>query len=145
MRPKYVKFLAASFFIIFLDRITKIYFYYNQPEAYNFGLLKLHYLINYGAAFSILQGQRILLVAMPIFVMFLILYYLKGTNKKNIAYYGMLFLFAGATGNLIDRLFFGYVIDFIDLSFFPAVFNVADISNTIGAMLILISLFKKEK
>jgi len=135
-----LKIFYISFFIIILDQLTKVYF---KSESYNFGILSLHFVKNYGAGFGILQGQKILLIAISIFAIALILYYLKGIKKEDVLFYGLTFLLAGAIGNLIDRLFLSYVIDFIDLKFFPAVFNVADVSNTMGALLIFISLFKK--
>jgi len=51
----------------------------------------------------------------------------------------------GATGNIVDRFRFGYVVDFINLRYFPAIFNIADLFITIGGVLIVLSLLMGEK
>lgn len=135
-----LKILIISSIIILVDQLTKFYFKY---YSYDFNIIKFHLIKNYGAGFGILQGQRFLLILIPIFVIFIIFYCFKGIKKENILFYALIFLLAGTIGNLVDRIFLGYVVDFIDLGFWP-VFNVADISNSIGGVLILISLFKKE-
>jgi|SRR3989344_6651791 len=134
------RFFIISFLIIIFDQLTKIYFKYN---SYDLRVLQLHFVKNYGAGFGILQNQRLLLILIPILVIFLIFYYLKEIKQENFAFYAMLFLLAGTIGNLIDRIFFGYVTDFIDLGFWP-VFNIADISNVVAGILIVISLIRKE-
>ena len=136
-----LKVFIIAFFIIIIDQLSKFYF---TSRNYDFGILKLHFIKNLGAGFSILKGQRFLLIAIAVFAIALIIYYLKDIKSNGLLFYGLVFLLSGAIGNLIDRLFLGYVIDFIDFNFFPAVFNVADIFNTIGAFLIFITiLFEK--
>lgn len=133
------KFFIISFLIIIFDQLTKIYFRHN---SYDLDFLQLHLVKNYGAGFGILQNQRLLLISIPILVIFLIFYYLKDIKERSVVFYALVFLLAGTIGNLIDRVFLGYVIDFIDFGFFP-VFNIADISNTLAGILIVISLVKK--
>ena len=133
------KIFAISFLIVLADQLTKLYFKYNSLDL---GILKLNFVKNYGAAFSILQGQRALLIAISIAALILIAYYFKELKEKNILFYALTFLLAGTIGNLMDRIFLGYVVDFIDFGFFP-VFNMADISNSLAAFLILMSLIKK--
>ena len=71
---------------------------------------------------------------------------LRNKNLNLFDLYGYSFILGGTTGNGIDRIFRGYVIDFINLDFinFP-VFNIADISINIGFILILFSLFKNKR
>ena len=133
------KIVAISFLIVLADQLTKLYFKYNSLDL---GILKLNFVKNYGAAFSILQGQRALLIAISIAALILIAYYFKELKEENISFYALTFLLAGTIGNLMDRIFLGYVVDFIDFGFFP-VFNMADISNSLAAFLILMSLIKK--
>jgi len=133
------KIFAISFLIVLADQLTKLYFKYNSLDL---GILKLNFVKNYGAAFSILQGQRALLIAISIAALILIAYYFKELKEENISFYALTFLLAGTIGNLMDRIFLGYVVDFIDFGFFP-VFNMADISNSLAAFLILMSLIKK--
>ena len=97
---------------------------------------------NYGAAFGILQGYRILFIIIGILVVFFIIYYRKGFS--GFGFYGMILLISGTIGNLIDRVFLGYVRDFIDLRFWPS-FNLADSYNTIGVVLLIIYIWKSEK
>ncbi len=58
---------------------------------------------------------------------------------------GIAMVVGGALGNLYDRIVYGYVIDFVNLSFFPAVFNVADSSISVGAVLIALKMRKTQK
>jgi len=113
------------FILITLDQIVK----YITPGSKN-----------YGAAFGILQGYRILFIIVGIIVVFLVVYYRN--RLENIGLYGGLLLLSGTIGNLIDRIFLGYVRDFIDLGFWPS-FNLADSYSTIGAILLVIYFWKK--
>lgn len=110
------------------------------------GVLQLHYLENTGAAFSLLEGNMTLFyITTPILTLLLAYLYLRTPVRKRylplLAVY--LFLVAGALGNLIDRILYWYVIDFIYFSLidFP-VFNVADIYVTCSiVVLFLLILF----
>ncbi|MEK7598152.1 MAG: signal peptidase II, partial [Patescibacteria group bacterium] len=62
----------------------------------------------------------------------------------NFQFFGLTFILSGALSNVIDRLYFGCVIDFIDLKFWP-VFNLADVFITTGVILILLDYFRKSK
>jgi len=112
--------------LILLDQITK-YFLTNT--------------INYGAAFGILQNQTTFLIIVSIIVLgFCIYYFIKDKNKnQRIA---LSFILAGTISNLIDRIFLGYVRDFINLKIWP-VFNLADSFNVIGVGLLIYFLLKK--
>ena len=112
-------FYAIAILIIFLDQLSKYF-----VKTY------FTYTTNTGAAFGILQGQRTFLIFITIIILGVIFYYAK---LHPIA---LGFLFGGAIGNLIDRIFLGRVIDFIDLGFWPS-FNIADSSNTLGVGILL--------
>ena len=108
------------------------------------GFLKLTYIQNTGAAFGILDGNRFLFV---IFTLMLCVFMLSIWKKPWMKRYhlSVALIIAGAIGNSIDRIVRGYVVDFIDLSFFPAIFNVADIAVCCGTVLLaLLILFSKE-
>lgn len=90
---------------------------------------------NYGAAFGILEGFNWLFIIIGFLVVSIIIYYKDKVNKKTL--YGLMFLMAGTIGNLVDRIVFGYVRDFIQISMYPS-FNLADVFNVIGVILILI-------
>ncbi len=136
-----LKFLIVSILIIIFDQISK--FYFTNKNIIIAEFLSFRYVENTGAAFSILQNQRFLLILISIIVFFVFLYYFKKIENKT-ALIGISFLLGGIIGNLIDRVYFGYVKDFIDLKIWP-VFNIADSFNTLGVILILYYLVYLEK
>ena len=100
------------------------------------GLVYATYVLNKGAAFSILQGQRWFFLVMTPAVIGLVLWNMRTIPKSDRLIQAALALFCGgALGNFIDRLRFGAVTDFIDFRFFP-VFNVADSCIVIGVILL---------
>lgn len=133
-----LKFLIASILIIIFDQISK--FYFTNKNIIIAEFLSFRYVENTGAAFSILQNQRLVLILISIMVFFVFLPYFKKTDNK-LALVGISFLLGGIVGNLIDRVYFGYVRDFIDFKIWP-VFNIADSFNTIGAVLLAYYLIK---
>lgn len=108
------------------------------------GVFELHYLENRGAAFGMLQNQKILFVIIAAIMLIIIAYTLiKIPRTKH--YYFLEFLLvavaSGAVGNLIDRVRLGYVVDFFyfKLIDFP-IFNVADIYVSVSCVLLAILL-----
>lgn len=101
---------------------------------------------NTGAAFSLLQDKTPLLVFFSIFVsLIIIIYFIKQKETLPLSLVmGWGLILGGTIGNMIDRIRFGYVIDFIKLDFinFP-IFNLADFSINVGAFLILVYLLLK--
>lgn len=119
-------FFSVALAIVIIDQVSK--FFIKKFFDYS---------VNTGAAFGILKGQQWLLILISLVVIFLLIYY----HKEYPLALG--FILGGAVGNLIDRVFLGYVIDFIDLGFWPS-FNVADSFNTVGALLLVVYFFKKK-
>ena len=118
------------FVLVFLDRSTKwlaqtkLLFFQSVtiiPNVFTFDLVH-----NYGAAYGILQNQRLFLLSVTAIVIFGGIFFSKTIIQSKWSHYGLIFLLSGAIGNGIDRLFLGYVIDFINIKIFP-VFNFADI------------------
>ena len=142
-------FLSCSIFIIIIDQFTKYLMFYNYKTVINkdFLLFKLDFLKNYGAAFNIFSGNRIFLSSISIIFSILLTYLILRKNTLN-SYdlYSYSFILGGTIGNGIDRIFRGFVIDFINLNFinFP-VFNIADISINIGFIFLLYSIFKTKR
>lgn len=100
--------------------------------------------LNTGAAFGLLKNQTILFIALSIIAISLIVFYLPRLNKEKIlSRVALALVLGGAASNLIDRLRFGYVIDYLDFRVWP-VFNVADSAITLGAILLLFECFKKK-
>ena len=139
-------FLSFSIFVIFIDQFTKYLIIYNFKTIINkdFLLFKLDFIKNYGAAFNIFSGNRIFLSCISIIFSIILTYLILRKNTLN-SYdlYSYSFILGGTIGNGIDRIFRGFVIDFINLNFisFP-VFNIADISINIGFIFLLYSIFK---
>ena len=103
------------------------------------GLLDLVYVENTGAAFGLFADQRWVFITLTIIfviVLIAVLFRLKITNK--IYFTAMFLILGGAVGNLIDRIFNGFVVDYLQLSFFPPVCNLADYCVVIGVVLMLI-------
>ena len=112
------------------------------------GVLHWTYAENTGAAFSMLSGQRLFLILIPLLVCGILLYLLLSKRVAHpLGRWALVFLLGGAVGNLIDRILHGFVVDFIDVRLINfAIFNVADIFVTVGAgMLILYLLCFGEK
>jgi len=111
------------------------------------GILRLNYVENTGAAFGIMKDMRWFFIFVT-FVLLIILYvwFRKSFQKGLILRIGMLFVISGALGNLVDRVLFGYVVDFIDFYIinFP-VFNMADCFICIGAAALCIHYLFIEK
>lgn len=104
---------------------------------------RITYVKNTGAAFSIFSNNTILVIIISVVVIGFLLFYIyrnKGNNKlENVSY---AFILGGAISNLIDRLVYGYVIDFLDfeiLSYNAPIFNLADTFIVIGVILFLIN------
>ena len=108
-------------------------------------ILNFHYTRNSGAAFSILTGQRWLLSGLALVaILFMLIYRNRIIDGKIMmkVVYGL--ILGGTIGNVIDRLRYGYVIDFLEFSFvrFP-IFNIADSALTLGVGLVLILLLQE--
>ena len=102
----------------------------------------LTYLRNTGAAWSILEGQIGFFILISVVAMVgIIWYYLKTEQRQVILRISLMFLFAGALGNFMDRLLLGHVRDFLSFKifgyYFP-VFNIADISLNVGVGLLIL-------
>ena len=137
-------FVSLSIFIVLIDQFTKYLMFYNKKLFINkdFLLFKLDFVKNYGAAFNIFSGSRIFLSLISIFFSILLIYLiLKKNTLKFLDLYSYSFILGGTIGNGIDRIYKGFVVDFINLNIinFP-VFNIADISINIGFIILLLSL-----
>ncbi len=126
--------------IIILDQASKfIVSKYSDllPIEIIKGIFSIDLVYNKGAAFGILQNQALFFILVSLIaILFIILIIGKGAGGMKIPLSLML---GGAVGNLIDRLRFGYVIDFLDFKIWP-VFNIADSAITIGAILLLLQI-----
>ena len=142
----YVKWFILFLILVAADQFTKqlaiVSLKGNSGISIIKNVFKLFYLENHGAAFGVFQEQRIPLLIVTVLVLIFICYIfyripheIKFTAIKWI----LVILAAGAVGNMIDRIYNGYVVDFLyfELINFP-VFNVADCYVVVGAILAVI-------
>ena len=150
-----LRFYAISFAIVFLDQLTKKIILAKMAlrdvvEVTSFfDIVHLH---NYGAAFSFLHNaggwQRYFLSAISILVSIVLPFYIKKNQHDIFLAMGLTLVLGGAIGNLVDRLFLGYVVDFVslhidDVFYWPA-FNVADTAISLGVILLIYDALKKK-
>ena len=141
-----------AFFFFMLDLVTKLIISNLLKVGEMIKVINNFFYItlthNNGAAWSILEDQRILLLIIPVIVLFLINKYMNHeelTKLENLSY-GM--IIGGIIGNLFDRIIYGYVIDFLDFKIFGynyPIFNFADTFIVVGIILMIIISIRKEK
>lgn len=110
------------------------------------GLLEFTYVENRGIAFGMFENQRWFFVVATSIIAIVVLFFIFKMYKDHVFFTICLSLiFGGAIGNIIDRIRFGYVIDFIHFNFFPPVFNIADSAVVVGAIALSVAiLFTKD-
>jgi signal peptidase II len=108
------------------------------------GILVLRSVANPGAAFGFLVNQTQLLILLTTGLALAIVVGYKRIRAESACFqWGVGLLFGGALGNLFDRMRFGYVVDFIDIGFWP-VFNLADTAIVIGVGLIAVAVWRSK-
>lgn len=117
----------------------------NEPVTLIPHFIELYYVENTGAAFGIMQGKTLFLTIVPLLIIAgLIFYYIKLKDSKGDKFtkFCIILIISGAIGNLIDRVFRGYVVDMFHFTFFDfPVFNFADILVVCGAIILVIVTF----
>lgn len=142
-------------FLILSDYgLKKLFEYLYNPDEIKIvidGVLKFGHIRNYGASFGMFQGYHLLFFFITIIALIIFGYlYSKASFKtKKVYSISLTFLIAGTLGNAIDRLFYGYVIDYIQIPFLPIVgrtfFNLADALLNVGVVLLIIDIMFLEK
>ena len=135
---KFPKVFFIVLFLVFLDQITKIYFIGNNIEIFKY--FSLNYVTNTGVAFGLFHGFNLFFIFISLLVAFFILYYYNKFDSYKVAFNLIL---AGILGNLIDRIFRGFVIDFINFKIWP-VFNLADSFIVFGVLLLIYFIWKEK-
>lgn len=98
--------------------------------------LNITYVKNFGAAYSLFWGGRYALILISVLTILMVLYFVFVKKINNQLFLiASSFVIGGGIGNLIDRIFFGYVIDYLKLSFFSPICNISDYFITFGAIL----------
>lgn len=134
-------FFFIAILTVILDQISKNLVFYFQPD-FRLGILTIHFVQNTGAGFGILEGQTIGLAIVSLIVALLVIFYYKKIPPEKLPQTLFAVFLGGVIGNLIDRLLRGYVVDFIDFSFWPA-FNAADASICVAVAGLIIYYWKK--
>ena len=151
-RFPYILHALVCLILVLFDQITKILARTNlkaAPYALWDGVFEFHYHENRGSIWGILQGKVDILLIASLFIFALLVYvYVRMPKTKEYAplFWVLTVMMAGAVGNTIDRIFFGFVTDFLyfKLINFP-IFNVADCYLTVCAFLTVILVFTKYK
>ena len=156
MRSKDLLFLAVALPVVLLDQLTKAWIVgslqINDGYAMIDGLFNIVHVRNPGAAFGFLAGaspwfRSVFFAAVTVAAIGMILHYLRRMRDGSVPLVlSLALILAGAVGNLIDRVRFGEVVDFLDFhigsAHWPA-FNVADAAISTGAVLLAISMIAK--
>lgn len=102
-------------------------------------ILDFTYVENRGVAFGMFSGMRWIFIVLTVLLICLIIFYMfKKKPQSKLFYVCTALIVGGGIGNLIDRIFYGYVIDYISLSFFEPVCNFADYCITVGTVLLVV-------
>lgn len=143
--------IAIGLLLAVLDQVIK---YFVSADLKPMGsvtvidnILNFTYVENRGVAFGMFSGMRWVFIALTaLLICAIIIYMFKRKPQSKLFYVCVALIIGGGIGNLIDRIFYGYVIDYISLSFFSPVCNFADYCITIGTVLLVIYVlfFSKE-
>ena len=144
------KIVWISFFVFLLDMVSKrimLHFLSDEKSVvviknfFSFTLAK-----NTGVAFSMLEGEGLFIIFGTILVLVFLIQYVKKHSLSFVESLAYAFIIGGSIGNLIDRIIYGYVIDFLDFKIFSwdfPIFNFADCFIVIGVCLIFIIAFRE--
>jgi len=152
MSNKYSPLIITLFVIVIIDQITKFYiagnFELHQSVEIIRGFFNITYIRNAGVAFGMfsnLKGSFIPIIFIAIYIVAIISIVILYRETHGYSHIALSLIFSGAIGNLIDRIFRGEVVDFLDFHWqnhhWPA-FNVADSCITVGVGLLMITMIK---
>lgn len=144
--------LIVAALIIVVDQITKFFVrkyipFGGQWAPWDWMLpyARLLHISNTGAAFGLFKNANVILMILAVVVSAAILwYYPRVPEDQKVVRFALSLQLAGAVGNLIDRIAFGHVTDFISVGKF-AIFNVADSSITVGVLILLLAVWWQDR
>lgn len=135
--------VAIGIALAAIDQVIKFFVNANLKEVGSVSvidnLLSFTYVENNGVAFGSFAGNRwIFVVLTTALIAAILIYMFKKKPQSKLFYASVALIVGGGIGNFIDRVLYGYVIDYISLSFFPPVCNFADYCITVGTVLLMI-------
>lgn len=136
-------------FTIILDQVAKFYIQGTMSMGMSHpiipGIFHITYILNPGAAFGILENQRLFFIFVAVAILVVAAYFYARLLKEPLLLRcGAGLLLGGAVGNLIDRIRIGAVVDFFDFRIWP-IFNFADIAIVVGVGLVIYNVFLQTK
>lgn len=158
MNKKHGLFLLTLLLVVGLDQISKMYvssvmsLHASHPVID--GFFNITYIRNPGAAFGFLANaapmfRSLFLIIVSAAAIVMIMYFLaKNKSAAMLLTFSLSLILSGAVGNLLDRIRFGSVVDFLDFyiaSYHWPAFNVADSAISVGAVLLIVEMLKREK
>jgi signal peptidase II len=127
--------LRKILLLVGIDQITKVIF---ASRDFFFGPVKISMVKNFGLPFNIQTSSKVsLLIVAACLILLVGYFYVKQEKFTKLQSLGLSLVFAGAIGNIIDRVFLGHVRDFIDLGL-GFVFNFADVIIVLGLVLLFV-------
>lgn len=140
-----ILYLAIALLLVVLDQVIKYFVLIYLKPISTFTviphILDLVYVENSGVAFGMFSDLRwIFVIITSIVIIAFIILLIKNAKQSKLFSVAATLIIGGGIGNLIDRLLYGYVIDYLSLSFFPPVCNFADYCITAGTILLVIYL-----
>lgn len=142
--------IIFTILLLFLDQGSKYgmeHLLQNQSISIIPNFFSLNYVQNTGGAWSILSGNTIVLIIISLVCLFALAYMKPTVKDSKLKSISFTLLYAGIIGNLLDRIVFGHVKDFLSFTIFGysfPVFNIADILIVTGACLLVITIWKGE-
>ena len=150
MKKKYLYIVLFIVGLVLIDQVSKLLVvnYLSDKIVLINNFFSLDYVQNTGAAFGFFSGNIFFLVLITLALVIYLIYELKQNIDKKFNLVFIILIISGAIGNLIDRVFRGFVVDFISFILFNSqmpVFNIADIFVTCGVAGLIFVIFKEEK
>lgn len=145
--PSYIKntaWLSAGVIFFIIDRLLKLLAIsptINHTQKLIGNIFTFNFIPNYNIAFSLPLNGLWLNIAISLIIIVLFYYFLTAKDLEKTA---LFLIISGALSNIIDRWYYGYVIDYLDLKWFT-IFNIADALICFGTIILIIVLFKKPR
>lgn len=138
-------FVVFILLLAVLDRLSKI-FIQSRPGFYSGGIVKLELFKNSNFYFFSFGNYTNLIISLiSLFALIVFIFLLFKHRGDFLLFSGILLIALGGASNLLDRLYYGYVIDFIKISALPfSIFNLADVMIVLGIILAISSAYRKQ-